>query len=215
MIANILTIISLALAGAWAQVPDGRWDGTATYGTLSVPFTINFESKGKALTGSFMNGDSRTSSTEGSFEGNAVRLTFGTSGVRMEGTLKDGQLKGTIGTNGQDMHPFTASQFCSCAYEGEAGPDISGAWKVPELNQGLNIRRKGEDTLVTISTETGEFGPLTGRFDGAIFTLHYFDGARAALLEIEEKKGGGLDLKLVESGKDVKRYRASKAIAPK
>lgn len=208
----MLTMVSLAVA--LAQLPDGRWDGTITYGTLNVPFTIYFEHNGKGLTGSFVNGDTRVSSTEGSFEGGSVRLTFGAAGTRLDATLSDGQLKGTYG-NGQDLHSFTASKFCACGPEGEAGPDISGTWEVPDFNLGLTIRRKGDDTFATVSRPGGELGPLAGRFDGLTFTLQYFDGVRAALLEIEQRKDGGLDLKLTEPGTEVKRYRAVRATAPK
>ena len=211
MILHMLTMVSLAVACGWAQAPDGRWDGTITYGTLKVPFIIHFEPSGKTLTGSFVNGDTRISSTEGSFEAGSVRLTFGSSGTRLEATLEDGQLKGTYGSGGQDMHPFTASKYCSCGYEGEAGPDISGTWAVPDSSWRLTIRRKGDDTLATVSRPSGELGPLVGRFDGLIFTLHYFDGVRAALIEIEQRKDGDLDLKFTESGTDVKKYRAVQA----
>jgi hypothetical protein len=215
MILNLLMMFSLAVACGWAQAPDGRWDGMITYGTLNVPFTIHFEPNGKMLTGSFVNGETRISSTEGSFEAGSVRLTFGASGTRLEATLEDGQLKGTYGSGGQDMHPFTASKFCSCSYEGEAGPDISGTWGVPDSSWRLTIRRKGEDTLATVSRPSGELGPLVGRFDGLTFKLHYFDGARAAGLEIEQRKDGGLDLKFTEPGTDVKKYRAVQATAQK
>ena len=210
MILNVLTLVSLAVAGVWAQAPDGRWDGTITYGTLSVPFIIQFEPNGKSLIGSFLKGDTRVSSTEGSFEAGTVRLTFGATGTLLEATLADGQLKGTYGS-GKDMHPFTASKFCSCGPEGEAGPDISGTWEVPDSSFRLTIRRKGDDTIATASRPSGELGPLTGRFDGLTFKLHYFDAVRAAVLEIEQRKDGGLDLKLTEPGTDVKKYRAVQA----
>lgn len=208
MILNMLTMISLAVACIWPQAPDGRWDGTITYGTLNVPFTIYFESNGNTLTGTFVNGETRVSSTAGSFDSEAVRLTFGTSGTRLEAKLEDGQLKGTYGSSGQDIHSFTASKFCSCGYEGEAGPDISGMWGVPDSDWRLRIQRKGDDTLATVTRSSGELGPLTGRFDGLIFMLHYFDGIRAAVLEIEQRKDGSLDLKFTEPGTDVKKYRA-------
>src|SRR5262245_26419947 len=174
MILNVLMMVSLAVASGWAQAPNGRWDGTITYGALKVPFTIHFELSGKTLTGSFVNGDTRVSSTEGSFEAGTVRLTFGASGTRLEATLADGQLKGAIGSGGRDMHPFTASQFCSCGPEGEAGPDISGTWEAPDSNWRLTIRRKGDDTVATVSRPGGELGPLAGRFDGVTFMLRYF-----------------------------------------
>jgi hypothetical protein len=210
MILNILTMVSLAVACGWAQAqaPDGRWDGTITYGALNVPFTIHFEPNGKTLTGYFVNGDSRVTSTAGSFEAGSVRLTFGASGARLEATLADGQLKGAIGSGAQDMHPFTASKFCSCASEGDAGPDISGTWEAPDSGWSLTIRRKGDDTFATVSRPSGELGPLAGRFDGLTFMLQYFDGIRAAMLEIEQRKDGGLDLKFTEPGTDVKKYQA-------
>ena len=110
----------------------------------------------------------------------------------------DRQFKGTYGRGGQDMHPVTASKFCACGSEGEAGPDISGTWEVPDSGWRLTIRRKGDDTLATVSRPNGELGPIAGRFDGFAFLLHYFDGARAALLEIEQRKDGGLDLKFTD-----------------
>ena len=207
----MLMMVSLAVASGWAQAPDGRWDGTITYGTLKVPFIIHFEQNGQRLTGTFLNGDTRVSSTEGSFEAGTVRLTFRASGTRLEATLADGQLKGIYGGGGQDMHPFTASPFCSCGSEGEAGPDISGTWEVPDSSWRLTIRRKGDDTLATVSRPGGELGPLTGRFDGLTFKLHYFDAVRAAVLEIEQRKDGGLDLKFTEPGTEVRKYRAVKA----
>lgn len=214
MILNMLAMVSLAGVCGWAQAPDGRWDGKVTYGTLDVPFTIHFEPNGKTIKGSLLNGDTRVSSTEGSFEAGTLRLAFrasgGATGTRLEAKLVDGELKGTVGSDGQ-MRPFTASQFCSCAPEGEAGPDISGIWEVPDSNLRLTIRRKGEDTFATVSRPSGELGPLAGRSDGLIFMLHYFDGVRAAVLEIEPRKDGSLDLKFTEPGTDVKKYRAVQA----
>lgn len=200
MILNLLTMVSLTVACGWEQAPEGRWDGMITYGTLNVPFTILFEPNGTALKGSFVNGDTRVTSTEGSFEAGTVRLTFAAAGTRLEATLADGQLKGTYGSVGQDRRPFTASKFCSCGFEGEAGPDISGTWEVPDTGWRLTIRRKGDDTLVTVSRPGGELGPLAGRSDGLTFKLHYFDGVRAAALEIEPRKDGGLNLKFTEPG---------------
>ncbi len=206
----MLTMVCLAVVCGWAQELDGRWDGKVVYGTLEVPFTLHFELSGKTLKASLVNGETRVSSTEGSYEAGTLRLTFGASGTRLEAKLANGELKGTFGT-GEQMRPFTASQFCSCAPEGEAGPDISGTWEVPDSNLRLTIRRKGEDTFATVSRPSGELGPLAGRSDGLTFMLHYFDGVRAAVLEIEPRKDGGLNLKFTEPGTDVKKYRAVQA----
>ena len=217
MILNMLMMVSLAMAcgSTQAQAPDGRWDGTITFGSLKVPFRIDFEQNGKTLTGVLVNGDSRVSSTAGSFEAGAVRLAFGESGARLEATLENGQLKGVFGSGGQDLHPFTASKFCTCGFEGDAGPDISGTWEAPDAELRLTIWRKGDDTLATVSRPSGELGPLVGRFDGFAFMLHYFDGVRAAVMEIEQRNDGGLDLKFSEPGAEAKKYRAVQATARK
>ena len=66
-----------------------------------------------------------------------------------------------------------------------------------------------------VSRPSGELGPIAGRFDGVAFKLHYVDGVRAAVLEIEQRKDGGLDLKFTEPGTDVRKYRAVKATTRK
>jgi len=210
----VLAMVSLAVVCGWAQDLDGRWDGKVTYGALEVPFTIHFEPNGKTLKGSLVNGETRVSSTEGSFEAGTLRLTFGASDTRLEAKLENGQLKGTVGS-GEQMRPFTASQFCSCAPEGEAGPDISGTWEVPDSNLRLTIRRKDEDTFATVSRPSSQLGPLAGRSDGLTFLLHYFDGVLAAVLEIEPRKDGGLDLKFTEPETGIKKYRAVQAVPQK
>jgi hypothetical protein len=191
-----------------AQAPAGRWDGTIAFGALKFPFTIHFEGSGTSFSGAFVNGDTRVPSTSGSFEGGVVRLSFGRLGTRLEAKLADGGLTGSYGSEEQELRPFTASAYCTCSFEGEAGPEIMGAWEVSDTGWRVAIRRKGEDTLATVSRPDGELGPLAGRFDGASFTLRYFDGTRAAVLEIEQRKDAELDLVWKEPGTGVKKYRA-------
>jgi hypothetical protein len=191
-----------------AQAPAGRWDGTIVFGTLKFPFTIYFEGSGNSISGAFVNGDARVSSTSGSFEGGTLRLSFGRLGTRLEAKLADGGLSGSYGSEEQELRPFTASAYCTCSIEGEAGPEIMGAWEVPDAGWRIAIRRKGEDTLATVSRPDGELGPLAGRFDGATFTLRYFDGTRAAMMEIEQRKDGALNLVWREPVIGVTKYKA-------
>ena len=184
------------------QPPAGRWDGTLNWGTLKVPFRIDFEGDADHIKASWVNADHQTSSSSGKFSDGKLLLTF--NEANLDATLADGQLKGQVKTPAYGTLPFTASPYCSCGYEGEAGPDISGIWETP-IGQ-IEIKRKGEDTFLT----TGDLGPLSGRFDGAVFTLHYFNGTRPALLEIEQNKTGGLDLLWMEPG-----GRASKKLKAK
>ena len=198
----------LTAVSASAQIPSGRWDATITIGGLKVPFTMHLETNGAAISGVVVNGDVRIRSTTGSFDGNMVRLEFEQSGARLEATSVDGGLKGTFGSAKNGMHPFQATLFCTCGFLGEAGPDIMGAWEVPDDRLRLSIRRNGDDTLATVERGAEQIGPLSGRFNGAFFELSYFDGSRAALLEIEPRKDSGLDLTLMEPGVAAKKMKA-------
>jgi len=199
-------VLLLAAAALSAQTPSGRWDGTITLGTLKVPFRMEFEGTPQTLKGSFVNGDAKVRSNPGSFAGKKLFLKFDKLGSRMEATLADGVLKGTYAT-----HPFTASAYCTCSFEGEAGANISGTWNVPAANWQLTIERKGEDTLATLSRQGLVLGPLVGRFNGAFFALNYFDGTLGAVLEIDPQKDGTLNLDLSEHGQKPSKHKAIRA----
>lgn len=202
MIGKLLFGLLLA-AGAWAQAPAGRWDGTAEVAGLKVPFRIDFEGDGASLRGSLVNGETRLTSKSGSMAGSVVRLTF--DGVQLEGSLAEGQLTGSFASRGRTIL-FTASAYCTCGNEGEAGPDIAGVWAADESWWRFAVKRVGDDTIVSGL----EVGPVSGRFDGIAFQLHYFDGIRAALLELEPKDGA-LAMVWTLPGTAPKRYRAVKA----
>jgi hypothetical protein len=198
---TILTVAVLSAVSAWTQAPAGRWEGTIVYGKLKVPFTIHFDGSGAAVTGALVNGEKRVSSTSGNFDGKQLQLAV--AGKTLKATLEDGGLKGTF-----DSQPFTASAYCTCGLEGVAGPAIMGVWEIPDSGWRLDVDRKGEDTLVTISRPGESIGPVTGRYDGLTFQLHYFDGTRAAVLEIEERKDGALDIVWMEPGREALKSKA-------
>jgi len=190
-------ILALAAISAWAQPAPGRWDGNVVFGKLKVPFTLHLKGEGAAITGALINGETSVPATSGGFEGGRLRLVFGGQGPILEASLEEGTLKGNIGAQ-----TFTASPYCTCGMEGVAGPAIEGLWEIAEHGWKLEVQRKGEDTLVMLSRAGERIGPLNGRYDGLAFLLHYFDGTRAAVLELEDRKDGGLDVAFVEPGKD-------------
>jgi hypothetical protein len=125
-------------------------------------------------------------------------LEFGQYGKRLETKLVDGQLKGKYGA-----HEIEAGPYCTCAYEGEAGPDISGEWKIDGPGWKLTVTRKGEDTFATINDAVH-----SGRFDGLQFTLNHFDGERASVIEATVRKDRGLDLVYRQPGSEPKKLSA-------
>ena len=146
-----------------------------------------------------------------SFDGRTALADFESSASRMQAVVGEGGLTGTFGNEKNGMHAFKAAAFCTCGFVGEAGPEIMGSWEVSENNWKLSVRRAGEDTIATISRGGNEIGPLSGRFNGAFFELSFFDGSRAAVLEIEPRKDGGLDLSWIEPGIAVKKVKAVRA----
>lgn len=192
-----------------AQAPAGRWDGTVRVDQLKVPFRIDFEGAKAAL----INGEARTESTAGGFWNGKMRFEFGSKGAVLEAVLTEGALTGTITSPrlGGAL-PFTAGAFCTCGFEGEAGPDISGKWQL-DNRVALDIQRKEEDTFVTVHRPDGDIGPLAGRFDGAVFTLRYFDGARAVMAELEPPSKGPIDgftVTWMEPGSEPKKWKATR-----
>ncbi len=192
-----------ASAPAAEQTIAGRWDGTITIEKLKVPLRMQISIEGTALRGAFVNGPESVMSTKGSFADGRLRLEFA-SGAVLEARLQDTMLKGTY-----RGHAWEASPYCSCAYEGEAGPEVNGDW-VLDGGVVVTLRRHGEDTLATLRRGGDSIGPITGRFDGLQFALHFFDGTRAVVLEMEPKKDGTMAVTLEEPGSAARKLTARK-----
>ena len=61
------------IAPAGAQSVTGLWDAVVTVNNVDVPFRMEFSGNGKALKGSFFNGDERVTSTSGTFSSGGRR----------------------------------------------------------------------------------------------------------------------------------------------
>jgi len=169
-----------------------RWDGTVTFGKLKLPFSMQFRVDGATATAVFRNlgeGTLPNAAASGSVARETVRLDFKASGAIIEARLDGGSLKGHFITSQGVRHVLEAGRYCTCGFEGEAGPDISGEWSLDGGKRRLTVQRKGEETFARLNNS----GPaLAGRFDGAVFTLAYFNGdpANAGWLEMEPAKDG-------------------------
>lgn len=200
--------IGALAAGLHAEGLNGRWDAVTTIGGVRIPFLLHFDGQGAAFKAAVSRGEARTAAAASSFDGKTLRAAFGETGSRLEATLSDGELKGVFGNEKTGMHAFQAAAFCTCGFVGEAGPDISGSWNVPESGWRLDVKRVGDDTIAAVQRGGGTSGPLLGRFNGVFFELSYFDGREGMVLEIEPRKDGGLDLSWMEPGTKVKKVTA-------
>lgn len=213
MTLRVFALGVLSIAAGWGQTPAGRWDGSVTVGGFTAPFRIDFAGDGTTLTGALVNGGRRIVSEPGRFDAGRVRLSCRQAGVTLDATVTDGGMKGTFTRAGAASMPFSASAYCTCSLEGEAGPNLTGTWASAETDWRLVLRREGEDTLATMVRGDTQLGPLSGRFDGLSFNLHYFDGVQAALAEIEPRPNGALDLKFSEPERPARKLRMIRAAA--
>lgn len=205
-----LLLLGLFVSSAMAKEPE-RWDGTIAFGNLMLPFSMQLRIDGATASATFTNlGDPTGVTGKGTVSGDTLRLTF--EGATLEGALDGGSLKGTFTTT-SGKHKVDAGRFCTCGFQGEAGPDISGAWTLDGGNGKLSVQRKGEDTIAVLTIDSNASPTLAGRFDGAVFTLAYFNGnpAGAAWLEIEpDKDARVLSLVYQKPGVDPIRFRATR-----
>jgi hypothetical protein len=207
-----LCILFAAYAGAQSEPAAGRWDGTVVFDGLKVPFTMQLDLNPKAVSGAFVNGDERVTATAGKLSGGVLRLQFEQYGTVFEADIANSSLRGEYG-GASGKYALEAGAYCTCGSEGEAGPDISGTWDIADPGWHFTVQRKGDDTIAHILRPEDTNGALVGRFDGLAFMLHHFDGKRAALLEVEPRPDGTLELTLKEPRAGVRKYRAAKRAA--
>lgn len=205
---RFLLFFALSMCIAFAKEPE-RWDGTIAFGDLKLPFSMQLRMDGSTATATFLNlGDPAGAGGKGALVDDALLLRFGQS--VLEGKLDGGSLKGTYST-ADGKYKVDAGRFCTCGFQGEAGPDISGAWNLEGGKGKLTVERKGDDTIAILKLGSSATPSLAGRFDGAVFTLAYFNGdpAGAAWLEIEpDKDARTLSLVFQKPGGNPVRLRA-------
>lgn len=180
-----------------APVTAGRWVGTIAYPDLKVPVSMDLQFD-PGVRAAFTNGETRSPASSAAWKDNGLHLEI--AGKQLTTRLDNGQLKGAY-----DGHAFEAGPYCTCAYEGEAGPDIMGEWKMQGRDARLTVTRKGEDTFAVFDNAVH-----AGRYDGLQFNLNHFDGARASILEITVRKDSALDVIVKQPGTSPITLRASR-----
>ncbi|BDC50381.1 hypothetical protein F183_A26970 [Bryobacterales bacterium F-183] len=177
---------------AWAQEQtDARWDAKITLeDKVKVPFSLQFQA-GKDGTASAAWGDLRSSS--GTAKDGKLVLEFASIGGRIEAAYDGKTFEGDYTVGGQ-RYRIEAAPFCTCGFQGEAGPDIAGVWALSGSGAGtLTVRRVGDDTFAELALQDqAVVKHLFGRFDGLSFALAAFDGKRGVLVDAEPAATGDI-----------------------
>jgi thiol-disulfide isomerase/thioredoxin len=201
-VAALLALAALP-ARVEAQSISGLWDASVVIsGGIEVPFRFEIAGSGKAIKGSFFNGDEKVTSTTGSFENGALVLSFDEYGTKVEATLKDGRLEGQYsrGTRGAP-YPFQAKRFAPAPVGDAPIPAIAGLWNVQvgksskgEAAWQLIVRQSGAEASAAILRVDGDTGTLTGTYRDGKFVLSHFSGARPLRLELTPAADGTLSV---------------------
>jgi len=201
-VAALLALAALP-ARAEAQSISGLWDASVVVnGGIEVPFRFEIAGSGKAIKGSFFNGDEKVTSTTGLFENGALTLSFDEYGTKVEATLKDGRLEGQYsrGTRGAP-YPFQAKRFAPAPVGDAPIPQIAGLWNIQvgksskgEAAWQLIVRQSGAEASAAILRVDGDTGTLTGAYRDGKFVLSHFSGARPLRLELTPAGDGTLSV---------------------
>ena len=193
--------------GTSAQALSGLWEGTVEVDGLTIPFRIEISGAGSNVSGAFLNGDERVTSTRGSSEGGSLVLDFDQYAERLRGTLRDGQLTGTIegkfGPGPRSSLPFEAKPFVAGQNPSASNiPSIEGQWEIEvkspkgESAWHFIVRQSGAEVSAAILRVDGDTGSLTGRYHDGKFVLSHFSGERPYLLDISPRADGSLNIVL-------------------
>jgi len=180
--------LSLApVLSAEAPAPVGRWHATLEPASgLEVPFGLKVESKGGVLSGALVNGKAESRFTSVAWDGERLILRLDHYDGSLEARVADGGLVGTFTRaipSGRVEAPFRASLTRTAVPVPPKGaPSIAGDWGV-EMGEGektsrllATFRQKGGDASGTLLGSTGDYGPMSGTWDGTSLVLSVFDG---------------------------------------
>jgi thiol-disulfide isomerase/thioredoxin len=230
-IAAFLLLLSVSIfAGCWRRPADpvGFWRGTITNNSgETVAFTLEVKRDGEKIIGELVNGDERTASTTGSFEGNKLKLTYDFYDARLDATIDGYHLQGTFERQWQkqilkrELHAMRGGT----TEKNSSTIDLSGEWVMtvgqePKLSYWrAAFQQKDGEVSGTIIPVSGDWGMMTGAIENGELRLNRFDGINCrvfrAKLTPEGKLEGIVDFGLFDPVRKVVAERitdANKAI---
>lgn len=208
--ALVFVLIGFAACGQPAQSPDGVWRGfVKTKSGEEVAFTLEVKREGDQIVGSLVNGDDRTTSTSGSFDGKTLRLRYDFYDGELTAMIAGDELRGTFDRQWRreilrrELHAKRGDNVAATAAS-NPGADISGEWVMSvgeeqkESFWRAAFNQQGSQVRGTIIPVSGDWGEITGTFENNQLTLNRFDGINCrvfkATLTPQGKLEGFVDL---------------------
>src|SRR5262249_57468046 len=171
--------------------PAGVWRGLIKNSSgEEVAFTLEVKREGDKIVGSLVNGDDRTVSTGGSFEGATLKLRYDFYDATLNATIDGEELNGTFTRQWQKQllerklmaKRETVSQAASdSSNSSNSSGQISGEWVMrageePKISYWrAAFKQQGSRVRGTIIPPSGDWGEMPGSFHNNHLTLNPFD----------------------------------------
>lgn len=190
--------------------PVGVWRGKIKNNSgEEVAFTLEVKREGGKLVGSLVNGDDRTVSTSGEFEGNTLKLRYDFYDAELDAAIDGDELNGNFTRQWKKQkleRKLNAKRETGAAGETQAASnastDISGEWVMrvgeePKISYWrAAIQQKGQQgsrVQGTIIPLSGDWGEMTGSFESNQLTLNRFDGINCRVFKATLTPQGALE----------------------
>jgi thiol-disulfide isomerase/thioredoxin len=213
---SLLSVIILAFVVSACRKsadPIGVWRGTIRNNSgEEVAFTLEVKREGDGIVGALVNGDDRTVSTSGSFEGATLKLRFDFYDAELNAVIVGDELGGgftrqwrkqtlarklrALRVAGADTAARAASNQPSPS---NSSPDINGEWVMrvgeePKVSfWRAAFKQQGSRASGTIIPVSGDWGEMTGSFENNQLTLNRFDGINCRVFKATLTTQGALE----------------------
>lgn len=185
--------------------PVGAWRGLIKNNSgEQVAFTLEVKRDGDRIVGSLANGDDRTVSTEGSFDGKQLKLRYDFYDAALEALIDGDNLDGQFTRQWQkqtlrrELHA-TRGDATTKTSSGNPPANLSGEWviKAGEAPKQSFWRaafhQRGSEVTGTLIPVSGDWGELVGRFENGELRLNRFDGINCRIFRARLTAQGALE----------------------
>lgn len=196
--------VVLGACGRKPVDPVGVWRGAIKNNSgETVAFTLEVKRNGDQVVGELVNGDERTVSTGGTFDGDKLNLTYDFYDAKLTATIDGDHLQGTFERQWQKQRlkrELHASRGAAAKpAPGTSSADLSGEW-VMTVGQGPRLsywraafRQQGGEVSGTIIPVSGDWGTMTGGFENGELRLNRFDGINCRVFKAKLTPEGKLE----------------------
>jgi thiol-disulfide isomerase/thioredoxin len=206
---SLIIIVGVFSACKKKADPLGVWRGNIRNNSgEEVAFTLEVKREGDGIVGALVNGDDRTVSTSGSFEGDTLKLRFDFYDAELTAVIVGDELGGgfmrqwrkqtltrklraerVVGTDAASSQSNSSSQ----------STDISGEWVMrvgeePKVSfWRAAFKQQGSRAKGTIIPVSGDWGEMTGSFENNQLKLNRFDGINCRIFKATLTPQGALE----------------------